>query len=106
MCRITELLDGGIPSRFSNPAQIQPSCQMDSCAELNLTLLGWGGSSGRTFKGAARRKQNSGVILSGLGASADNEEHDSPLCLCFLFDTEALHWKKLIMYQITKSGFL
>lgn len=79
---------------------------MDSCAELNLTLLGWGGSSGRTFKGAARRKQNSGVILSGLGASADNEEHDSPLCLCFLFDTEALHWKKLIMYQITKSGFL
>lgn len=56
---------------------------MDSCAELNLTLLGWDGSSGRTFKGAARRKQNSGVILSGLGASADNEEHDSPLCLCF-----------------------
>lgn len=24
---------GGISSRFSNPAQIQPSCQMDGCVQ-------------------------------------------------------------------------
>lgn len=50
---------GGIPSRFSNPAQIQPSCQMDSCAEFNLTLLGLDDSSGENpaFKGAAREKK-------------------------------------------------
>lgn len=35
---------------------------MDSCAELNLTLLGLDGSNSRAFEGAAR------VVLSGLGA--------------------------------------
>lgn len=53
---------GGISSRFSNPAQIQPPCQMDSCAGLNLTLLGLDGSGGgRAFKGAARGEEKVGL---------------------------------------------
>lgn len=59
MCRITEL--------WRRPIQIfqsstNPALMSDGqlCAELNLTLLGFDGSS-RTFKGAARGKQTVGL---------------------------------------------
>jgi len=64
---------GGSPSRFSNPAQIQPPCQMDSCAELNLTLLGLEGSS-RAFRERQQRSYCTEYSYLTTHAQADKSQ--------------------------------
>lgn len=73
MFRITELWRPPVQIFFfSNPTQIQPSCQMDSCTELNLSSLGLDGNN---------RKALGRVRMSGLGTVQTIENNLAVDCL-------------------------
>lgn len=76
---------------------------MDSCADLNLTLLGLDGSNSRTFKEAARESKQRGYAV-WIRGNADNDEYVSPHCQLLLFSTDALHPKSTLGPMSNKNG--
>lgn len=69
---------------------------MDSCADLNLTLLGLDDSDDQTFKEAARESKQRGYAV-WIRGNTDNDEYVSPHCQLFSFSTDALDAKSVLV---------